>query len=64
MVRIAALTNQSLALQQLQRTVGSANLGGLLALRSDVASAATSATALASQATATAANVAAADRGH
>jgi hypothetical protein len=52
----AALANQGHALQQLQRTVGSANLGSLLALRSDVTIAATSATALANQATSTAAS--------
>lgn len=57
----SALTNQSQALQQLQRTVGSANLGSLLALRGEVATAATSATALANQAIATAANAAAAN---
>lgn len=33
----AALTNQSHALQQLQRSVGSANLGSLLALRGEIA---------------------------
>lgn len=56
----AALTNQGHALQQLQRTVGSANLSSLLALRSDVTVAATSATALANQAISTATNAAAA----
>ena len=55
----AALANQGQALQQLQRTVGSANLGSLLALRSEVATVATSATALANQVTSTAANSAA-----
>jgi hypothetical protein len=55
----AALANQSHALQQLRRTVGSANLGSLLALRSDVASASTSATALANHAISTAASAAA-----
>lgn len=57
----SALSNQGQALQHLQRTVGSANLGSLLALRSEVATAATSATALANQAIATAANAAAAN---
>jgi hypothetical protein len=52
----ATLANQSHALQQLQSKVGSANLGSLLALRSDVTIAATSATALANQAISTAAN--------
>lgn len=51
----AALANQGHALQQLQRTVGSANLGGLLSLRSEVAAASSSATALANQAISTAA---------
>ena len=55
----AALTNQGHALQQLQKQVGSANLGSLLALRSDVTIAASSATALANQATSTAASAAA-----
>ena len=54
----AVLSNQGQALHQLQRTVGSANLGSLLALRSDVTIAATSATALANQATSTATNAA------
>ena len=57
----SALTNQSQALQQLQRTVGSANLGSLLALRSEVATAATSASALANQAVTNATNAAAAN---
>lgn len=57
----STLSNQGQALQQLQRTVGSANLGSLLALRVEVATAATSATALANQAIATAANAAAAN---
>lgn len=57
----SALTNQSQALQQLQRSVGSANLGSLLVLRGEVATAATSATALANQAISTAANTAAAN---
>jgi hypothetical protein len=56
----AALTNQSQALQQLQRTVGSANLGSLLAVRSEVAATASSATNLANQAIATATSAAAA----
>jgi hypothetical protein len=56
----AALANQGLALQQLQRTVGSANLGSLLALRQDVANAATSATMLANQTISTTPNPAAA----
>jgi hypothetical protein len=43
-------------LQQLQSKIGSANLGSLLALRSDVVSASNSATALANQATSTAAS--------
>jgi hypothetical protein len=57
----AMLTNQGHALQQLQRTVGSANLGSLLALRSDVTIAISSATTLANQATSTAASAAAAN---
>ncbi len=57
----SALTNQSFALQQLQSKVGSANLGSLLALRSDVTIAATNATALANQAVSTATNAAAAN---
>lgn len=57
----AALTNQGHALQQLQSKVGSANLGNLLALRSDVTIAATSASALANQAISTAASAAAAN---
>lgn len=57
----SALTNQSQALQQLQRTVGSANLGGLLALRGEVVATASSATNLANQATNSAANAAAAN---
>ena len=57
----AALNNQSHALQQLQSKVRSANLGSLLALRSDVVTAATSATALANQAISTAASAAAAN---
>jgi hypothetical protein len=57
----AALANQGQALQQLQRTVGSANLGGLLALRGDVAATASSATNLANQAIATATSAAAAN---
>jgi hypothetical protein len=57
----SALSNQGQALQQLQRTVGKANLGSLLALRSEVATATTSATALANQAIATATNAAAAN---
>jgi hypothetical protein len=57
----ATLTNQSHALQQLQSKIGSANLGSLLALRSDVTLAASSATALASQATSTAASTVAAN---
>ncbi len=55
----SSLNNQSHALQQLQKQIGSANLGSLLALRSDVTIAATSATALANQATSTAASAAA-----
>ncbi len=55
----ATLANQGHALQQLQSKIGSANLGSLLALRSDVTIAATSATALANQATSTAASAAA-----
>jgi hypothetical protein len=43
----AALTSQSYALQQLQKQIGSANLGSLLALRSDVTATAASASALA-----------------
>lgn len=56
----AALTNQNQALQQLQRTVGSANLGNLLALRGEVAATASSATNLANQAISSAASAAAA----
>lgn len=56
----AALANQNQALQQLQRTVGSANLGSLLALRSEVAATASSATNLANQAISTANSAAAA----
>jgi hypothetical protein len=56
----AALGNQGQALQQLQRTVGSANLGSLLALRSDVSAVTSSASALANQAISSAANAAAA----
>lgn len=56
----AALTNQNQALQHLQRTVGSANLGSLLALRGEVAAAASSATNLANQAISSAASAAAA----
>ncbi len=56
----AALTNQNQALQQLQRTVGSANLGSLLALRGEVAATASSATNLANQAISSAASAAAA----
>jgi hypothetical protein len=54
----AALTNQAQALQQLQRTVGSANLGSLLALRTEVAATSSSATALANQAIASATSAA------
>jgi hypothetical protein len=54
----AALANHGQAVQQLHRTVGSANLGSLLALRHDVASAATSATTLANQTISTATNTA------
>lgn len=57
----SALTNQSQALQQLQRSVGSANLGSLLALRGEVAATASSATILANQAINTATNAAAAN---
>lgn len=57
----SALTNQSQALQQLQRTVGSANLGSLLALRGEVVATASSATNLANQAISSAANAAAAN---
>ncbi len=57
----AALTNQGQALQQLQRTVGSANLGSLLALRHEVAATSSSASALATQAIATATSTAAAN---
>ena len=56
----SALSNQSQALQQLQRTVGSANLGGLLALRGEVAATASSATIMANQAISPANNAAAA----
>lgn len=56
----AALTNQNSALQQLQRTVGSANLGSLLALRGEVSVTASSATNLANQAISSAASAAAA----
>lgn len=54
----AALTNQNQALQKLQRTVGSANLGSLLALRGEVAATASSATNLANQAISSAASAA------
>jgi hypothetical protein len=57
----AVLSNQGQALHQLQRTVGSANLGSLLALRSDVSIAAASASALANQMVTTATNAAAAN---
>lgn len=53
---ISALTNQSQALQDLQRTLSTANLGGLMALRNEVASAATNASAIVSQATSNAAS--------
>lgn len=56
----AALANQGQALQQLQRTIGSANLGSLLALRQEVAATSSSASALANQAIATASSAAAA----
>lgn len=56
----SALTSQNSALQQLQRTVGSANLGSLLALRSEVTATASSATNLANQAISSAASAAAA----
>jgi hypothetical protein len=56
----AALTSQNSALQQLQRTVGSANLGSLLSLRGEVAATASSATNLANQAISSAASAAAA----
>jgi hypothetical protein len=55
----AALANQGQALQQLQKQVGSANLGSLLALRGDVTATAASATALANQAISTATSAAA-----
>jgi hypothetical protein len=55
----AALVNQGQALQQLQRTVGSANLGSLLALRHEVAATSSSASALATQAISNAASNAA-----
>lgn len=57
----AALANQGQALQQLQRTIGSANLGSLLALRGEVAATASSATNMASQAISSATNSAAAN---
>lgn len=56
----AALTSQNSALQQLQRTVGSANLGSLLALRGEVSATTSSATNLANQAISSAASTAAA----
>lgn len=56
----SVLASQSQALQQLQRTVGSANLGSLLALRGEVVATSISATNLANQAISTAANAAAA----
>ena len=56
----AALTNQNQALQQLQRTVGSANLGSLLALRGEVVATASNTTNLANQAISSAASAAAA----
>lgn len=56
----SALTSQNSALQHLQRTVGSANLGSLLALRGEVAATASSATNLANQAINSAASSAAA----
>jgi hypothetical protein len=56
----AALTYQRQALLQLHRTVGSASLGGLLALRGEVANSANSATTLANQAIGSATNTAAA----
>jgi hypothetical protein len=57
----SALTSQSYALQQLQKQVGSANLGSLLALRSDVTATAASASALANQMVTTTTNAAAAN---
>lgn len=59
----SALAAQTQALQQLQRTVGDANLGGLLALRGEVAATATNASNLAHQAVSTAASSSAA-HGH
>lgn len=56
----SALTSQNSALQQLQRTVGSANLGSLLALRGEVSATTSSATNLANQAISSAASAAAA----
>lgn len=56
----AALANQGQALQQLQRTVGTASLGSLLALRHEVAATSSSASALATQAISNAASTAAA----
>lgn len=53
---ISALTNQNQALQDLQRMLSTANLGGLFALRNEVASATTNASAIVSQATFNAAN--------
>lgn len=55
----SALTNQIQVLQQLQRTVGSANLGSLLALRGEVAATASNAQNLAYQAISSAAGAAA-----
>lgn len=57
----SALANQSQALGQLLRTIGSANLGSLLALRGEVAATASAATNLANQAVSSAANAAAAN---